>query len=286
MTALHRRAQPGLGTLVDIQVQAPAALAEAALDAAFRRVAEVHAAMSFHEAGSDLGRIARAAPGDVLSLSPDTGAVLALALALEAGSGGAFNPCIAPALVARGLLPAPDGEAPTGPPALADAIELLDGQRLRLRQRVWIDLGGIAKGHAVDAAVDALRAAGAEAGVVNAGGDLACFGALAHTVHVRDPRAPGQARPVARITDLAAATSAWLLAAPQRRAAHLVAPTPSREPLDDNPLMSVTVFAPRCALADALTKVVWWRGDAAAALLRTHGAQACLWRERGEPLVL
>jgi FAD:protein FMN transferase len=39
-----------------------------------------------------------------------------------------------------------------------------------------LDLGGIAKGFAVDRAIDALRAAGCHAGLVNAGGDLAVFG--------------------------------------------------------------------------------------------------------------
>jgi thiamine biosynthesis lipoprotein ApbE len=50
--------------------------------------------------------------------------------------------------------------------------------------------------------------------------------------------------------------------------------------------MSVTVFAPCCAVADALTKVVWLRGAEAAPLLRAERAQALLWREQDEPLTL
>lgn len=279
--APHRRAQPGLGTLVDIEVQAPADVAGPALEAAFRRVAEVQAAMSFHDPGSDLRRIARATPGDVITIAPDTHAVLALSLALEADSGGAFNPCCAPALVERGLLPHPGPASTPQAASLRDAIELLDGHQLRLRRPAWVDLGGIAKGHAVDCAIEALRAAGAEGGRVNAGGDLAVFGPEAMTVQLRDPRKPGLARPVARITDLACATSAWLLATPERRAAHLVGAGEPPGAVEDNPPMSVTVFAPRCALADALTKVVWLQADAAAPLLRRHGAQALVWRERG-----
>lgn len=283
MNASRHRAKALLGTLVDIRVQAPAELAEAALEQAFRRVAEVQAAMSFHDAASDLRRIARAATGEVLGIAPDTHAVLALALQLEAGSGGAFNPCCAAALVERGLLPRPEGACPGPAAALAESIELLAGSRLRLRRPVWIDLGGIAKGHAVDMAVEALRAAGVETGTVNAGGDLRTFGPQPLTVQVRDPRQPGLVQPLAKISDMACATSAWLLAQPERRAAHLVGPAAG---VEDNPPMSVTVFAPRCAVADALTKVVWLRGTLAAPLLREHQAQAFLWRERGEPQVL
>lgn len=276
-----RRAQALLGTLVDIEVQAPAGVAEPALALAFRRVAEVHAARSFHDADSDLRRIARAAAGTVLRVAPDTHAVLALALQLEAGSDGAFNPCCAAALVERGLLPRPDDAPPGTATSLADGIELLDDAQLRLRRPVWIDLGGIAKGHAVDVAVQALRDAGVAAGVVNAGGDLRTFGPQPLTVQLRDPRRPGLARPVAEISDMACATSARLLAQPERRAAHLVG-----QGVEDNPPMSVTVFAPCCAVADALTKVVWLRGAEAAPLLRAWRAQALLWREQGEPMKL
>jgi len=281
MTPPVRRAQALLGTLVDIEVLAIAEVAEPALAQAFRRVAEVHAAMSFHEASSDLRRIARAAPGAVLRVAPDTHAVLALALQLEAESEGAFNACRAAAtLVERDLLPRPGDAPPSGAASLAQGIELLDDGALRVLAPAWIDLGGIAKGHAVDVAVEALQASGVGGGVVNAGGDLRCFGPRPLTVHVRDARRPGVSLPLAEISDLACATSAWSLSQPERRAAHLVG---AAEGVADNPVMSVSVFAPTCAVADALTKVVWLRGQDAAPLLRAHAAQALLWREHGDP---
>jgi thiamine biosynthesis lipoprotein len=39
-----------------------------------------------------------------------------------------------------------------------------------------LDLGGIAKGYAIDRAIEALRAAGCVSGLVNAGGDLRVYG--------------------------------------------------------------------------------------------------------------
>ena len=58
-----------------------------------------------------------------------------------------------------------------------DAIELLPENAVRFRYPdVRIDLGGIAKGFAVDRALEALRGFGISSGMVNAGGDLAAFG--------------------------------------------------------------------------------------------------------------
>jgi len=271
-----RRAKPLLGTLVSIDVgNVDEAHFIGASDLAFARIAAIHAAMSFHEAGSDLRALARARAGDTLLLHADTCAVLRLALAFEAQSGAAFNACCAATLVTRSLLPAPD-DAP-GPQAgtLAEAIELLPDDRVRVLRPAWIDLGGIAKGYAVDAAVEELRRAGVHEGIVNAGGDLRAFGTRRTAVHLRNPRSPTVTSPVAELRDMASATSAWSLMTPDSKAAHIVGP------LGDNAPMSVTVFAPSCAAADALTKVVWLRGNAAADLLHAHNAHALVLHEHG-----
>src|SRR5262249_60100512 len=75
--------------------------------------------------------------------------------------------------------------------APTEAIELLPGDRVRFRHPgLRIDLGGIAKGFAVDRALDVLRDRGMPAGLVNAGGDLAAFGPATETVHIRHPLDP------------------------------------------------------------------------------------------------
>jgi thiamine biosynthesis lipoprotein len=271
-----RRAKPLLGTLVSIDVDGvDEALFIEASDRAFAHIAAIHAAMSFHEAGSDLRALARARAGDTLPLHADTCVVLQLALAFETRSGGAFNACCAATLVARSLLPAPDDASPPQASTVAEAIELLPDDRVRVLRPAWIDLGGIAKGYAVDVAVDELLRAGVHDGIVNAGGDLRVFGGRCTTVHLRDPRSPGVTLSMAEVQDMACATSAWSLTAPESKAAHVVGP------LGDNAPMSVTVFAPSCAAADALTKIVWLRRDAAADLLRAHGAHALMLREDG-----
>jgi FAD:protein FMN transferase len=55
------------------------------------------------------------------------------------------------------------------------------------RAPVALDLGGIAKGYAVDRAVDSLVAHGCSAGIVNAGGDLRAFGTHREKLLLRCP---------------------------------------------------------------------------------------------------
>ena len=271
----RRRAKPWLGTLVDIAIEAPS---EAAFlrttDLAFARVAEVHRAMSFHEPGSDLCAIARAPADASLQVSADTARVLRLALDMELRSGGLFNAAIAPALVASGRLPRPHGAQAAQAGTLAEGIEWLGERRLRVRAPVWIDLGGIAKGYAVDCAVIALDTAGITSGLVNAGGDMRAFGPVAHPVHLRF--ADGL-RPVALLREAAFAAScnadvgdgAASLASPH------IDPRSGRCVRAPN---SVVVQAFSAAVADALTKVALLCPATADRICRSLRAQ---WRAFG-----
>ena len=70
-------------------------------------------------------------------------------------------------------------------------IDLLPNCRVRLQSAdVRIDLGGIAKGFAVDCAINILKERHIPAALVNAGGDLAAFGHRSHPIHIRDPNDP------------------------------------------------------------------------------------------------
>jgi len=68
-------------------------------------------------------------------------------------------------------------------------------------------LDGIAKGFAVDRAVECLRDAGIEAGVVNAGGDLRVFGPAFEEVYVRPPQRPAELLSLGSVREAAVATS-------------------------------------------------------------------------------
>jgi FAD:protein FMN transferase len=177
-----RRMRPLLGTFVEVGACADGAVEEA-LDAAFASLAVSHERWSFHSPDSELSRL-NAKPGDAVALSPSTLRLLSAALAMTAASGGAFNCTVGGTLVQRGVLP--DHGGPTAlPVGHAGDVELGVGWA-RLRRPVRVTLDGIAKGFAVDLAVQALRRAGARSGWVNAGGDLRVFGARVLPVHRRE----------------------------------------------------------------------------------------------------
>lgn len=191
-----RRARPLLGTFVEIAVAgAPPDEMNRAVAAAFAVVVKVHELMSFHEAESDISRLNAQAWTAPVRVHLWTFKVLQVAADLHRRSDGIFDVAIAPVLQNMGLLPRPTGDAPSasGNSATAQAIELLPGRRIRFRRPdLRIDLGGIAKGFAVDRAIDVLQVHGMPAALVNAGGDLAAFGPSAHAVGVRDPRGAGR----------------------------------------------------------------------------------------------
>jgi len=110
-----------------------------------------------------------------------------------------------------------------------------------------IDLGGIAKGYAVDRALDALRAAGCHGGLVNAGGDLAVFGARSRGIVCRDRLADSV---LVELKDAALATSD--VENESRPAEH----RGYYHGADRSVVVSgrVTIVAASAAIADGLTK--------------------------------
>ena len=166
-----RRARPLLGTLVQIAAEAtmPAVELHAAVTAAFAEIAPVQSLMSWHDAGSELSRINRLAALGPQPLHPHTRSVLAAALEFARLSDGAFDPCVAGTLTQWGLLPAP-ADAPTLDDHASWRDIELDGECVRFHRRLWVDLGGIAKGYAVDLALHCLLGLGVPQGGVNAGG--------------------------------------------------------------------------------------------------------------------
>ena len=269
-----RRCRPLLGTFVEITARGlPSARLHTAIDTAFAAIERVQARMSFHVETSDITRLNRLAVRRAVTVDEWTFTVLADACRIAQLSGGAFDITVAPTLVSWGLLPRPPGRRWNRAASWED-IELLPNNRVRFRRALAVDLGGIAKGFAVDQAVAALQTAGAQAGLVNAGGDLRVFGEVARKIHIRHPAHPGLLLPYFNLRDEAVATSSpgfsrhpWR----GRIVSHLVhaaTRTPHLAPV------SVSVRAPRCALADALTKVVLAAEPLAEPVLAAFGAHA------------
>ena len=266
------RARPVLGTTVTIRVQGmDADRAHAAVDRAFAQIERVHALMSFHEPSSDLSRIHASPLGEWVTVDAMTLEVLEEASRLAERSAGVFDITIGSQLVHDGLLPSPRRDHAADPFATWRDIELSETQA-RVHRPLWIDLGGIAKGYAVDRAVDVLKACGVLDGVVNAGGDLRFVGTGPHQVAIDTQQVSAGHVAALEVGEMAVATST-----PRAHPEHM--PIPHRDGLRRTPVdnhLLATVVAPRCMHADALTKVVLALGARSEPILQYFDAEAYL----------
>lgn len=197
-----------MGTPVLVQVFAPsdAALprpAVASVDAAFREIARLERAMSPWVADSDVSRINAEGARHAVTVSADTMAVLKKARWASEQSRGAFDVTFE---VMHGLWRFDhdlDGAVPEPAEVARRRAEIdfrrvtLDPQRREVRLRAEstkVNLGGIAKGYAIDRMVAELLAGGLTDFLVQAGGDLYAHGhkpdGSPWVVAVRDPRGP------------------------------------------------------------------------------------------------
>lgn len=268
-----RRARPLLGTLVEIKATGAAHILPVAVSEAFELIERVHELMSFHDQRSDVSRINAADAGSEICVDAHTYRVLEFARQLGDFSGGTFDIATAAVLVQQGFLP---HHRPVAAPSFEVTyrdLELIENQRVRWRRKGWIDLGGIAKGYAVDGAIAVLQSHGICSGVVNAGGDLRCFGE-AQAMHVRQPDAPASPVYLGRLSDHALATSAGYFSGIEENGKRI---EPLVDPVRRSCTLwggSISVVAPNCMTADALTKVVRLAPKYIAEILARFSAQA------------
>lgn len=273
-----KRAKPLLGTIVEIHAEgADRMVLENGIANAFEAIEMVHELMSFHAPDSDLSRLNRQASQQPVKVHRWTYSVLRSALKLHALTDGAFDCAVAPQLIRWGLLPEQQTNGPTLPghdASLTSAsIELLSNYHVRFHRPVIVDLGGIAKGFAVDKAITALKRAGVPDAMVNAGGDLRLFGPTARLIHVRDPEDPSMLRPAGWLRDGAIATSAAYFS---RREVDNQSVSALVEPRSRNPIVSsrsFSVIAATCVVADGLTKALAVHANPRAPYLRKMKAK-------------
>lgn len=235
------------------------------IERAFAEIIDVHDRMSFHQPMSELSIINHNAHIRPMPVSEGLSSVLGLAHELSSATDGVFDVTIAPELVASRLLPNLTNNAL--PQGTWRDVHLRSDGSVFFRRPLWIDLGGIAKGYAVDRAIASLREAAVPAAIVNAGGDIGVLGSITEQVLLRvDGKDIGDSLPLIEISEGSLASSSTTL----DRGTHLDGRT--RTALSDTAF--VAVAAPECIAADALTKVVLASGFQYAHLLNKFGAQA------------
>ena len=275
-----KRARPLLGTLVAIRLQGlPVAEAHRAIGCGFAQISKIHSLMSSHERSSDVSQLNRTAHRKPVAVHSHTFEVLRRAISLASDSKGVFDPSIGGQLVDWGHLPAPDFSKAPDPKASWRDIELMSGDRVRFHRRLWIDLGGIAKGYAVDRGIAAIGHHSEVQCCVNAGGDLRVRGPAAERVRLKVQPA-GNTIPVLEIKNGSVASSSGYGLGRRRegRAAGPHLHGVRRRAVGARSF--VTVLAEDCIIADALTKIVLAKGPRADAFLRRQGAAAYLHNAR------
>jgi thiamine biosynthesis lipoprotein len=224
--------------------------------------------MSFHDPTSELSLINARAHLEPCAVSPQTEEVLRFALELSQATEGLFDVTVGAELVRRGALPN-HGRRASETGDWTD-IDLHNG-RVSFMRPLRLDFGGIAKGYAVDRAINAASGASGEPIkiVVNAGGDLRMTHWAGKNVRLRHPtkRSPDSFQ-VIMMSAAALATSASTFL---QNGPVILAPDGGKRA---DVARSASVFAPTCMVADALTKVVSLDPDHADGILKRYDASS------------
>ena len=276
MPTLAQRARPLLGTFVEIKLRNSSA---AAFSQAFEKIEQIHHRMSAHSADSDLAKIACQAHRGWLTLDAATAELIRLSLEWARLSNGAFDPVRAAVkLIHAGRRPCFTRELPN--PAATWRDLKLHGLKIRATRPLAIDLGGIAKGYAVDLAAVIISTHHCS-GIVNAGGDLRFIGDEERTISLKRPDSQTSLLQLKEIPLAALATTASYAFSDETTNLDLVGTNLPAAGI------SITVFAKNCTLADAMTKAVLnLPTPQAAKLLKLLDCSALILRANGSYLEL
>lgn len=208
-------------------------------------------------ADSELSRV-NAATGRWTQVTSPFADLVEIALTHAELTDGLFDPTVLDAMVAAGydrdfdevVAGARGALRPPHPCGRWREIETRRGA-IRLPTGVGLDLGGIAKGWAVDLATEAALHAGLPWSLVNAGGDLRIAGdAPPIDVRIEDPGDPGGTAASLRLASGAIASSSTMRRAWGPRLHHIVDPRTGAPA--DSPFVQATVWAATCAEAEGL----------------------------------
>lgn len=218
---------------------------------------------------SELSKLNREAGDGWVDVSPELLDLLEKSRRVSELTGGAFD--VTYASVGR-YYDYREGKRPDDA-RIAAAVEAIDyryveldpsGRRVRYTHpNVYVDLGGIAKGFAVDRCIALLERAGVTQASVSAGGDAYILGdrrGEPWTVGVRDPRDEDAMAAVLPLMDTAVSTSGdyeRFFVEDGVRYHHIIDPSTGRSARDS---WSVTILGPEATFTDALSTSVFVLG--------------------------
>lgn len=261
---LPRRIEAVMGTdgmLAAVIAPAEHGAASDILGRAENALRDLEAKMSTRIHRSEISRLNRAPAGQEVPLSAYTRAVLRAARRAHADTAGTFDATCRPQMelwhraTQSGGVPTQQELDAARRKSAWHLVRLTERGAVKQEATVQFDLGGIAKGYAIDRAAELLKRQGWYGGLVNLGGDIRCFGTTPTgepwTIDIQNPFGREKLGTLVA-TDVAVCTSGnyrRYFEANGRRRSHIVDPR-TGQPTETT--CSVTVVA-----ADAVTADIW-----------------------------
>lgn len=260
-----------MDTIVTIQVvETDSTHAMKAIDNAFERVQYVDSSMDYFDNTSELSKLNT--NSQLLNASNDLTYVINKSIYYQHITAGAFDITVLPLLdlwkskfVPGGTYQPPTEEEIHETLKLVNASNItIEGNDIFLQRGMQITLGGIAKGYALDLAIDSLRSDGIDSGFVDAGGNGLYIGhkpdGTSWRVGLQNPNMSEQFITVIGITDMAVATSGNYerYFSEEAKVSHIADP---RTGYPSQNLISATVIAPVGIDSDALSTSVFVLGE-------------------------
>jgi len=259
----------------------------------FAEFKRLEAIFNLYDESSELSHLN--ASGDLI-VSPEFFDILKKSKKFYELTDGAFDVTVAPLsllwkkAISKKQLPQ-EGDVKIALTSVSSDYLYLDQKNSRVRllkEGGRIDLGGIAKGYAVDCAVAKLKEAHIQSAIVNAGGNIFCLGENGKkpwSVGIQNPRKAGAVIEQLELRDKAVSTSGdyeQFFIFQNKRFSHIINPKTGYP--SDAGIVSATVIASDATTADALSTacVVLGIQKSGAVLKRFPGAKAKLVDEHGE----
>ena len=269
-----KRCKPLLGTYVEVTVTSESddnTLLDIT-EAVFSEIHRIENLMSFHNPDSELSYLNREAYRHPCPISQDMEQVLTTALNLSKKTNGIYDITTASSLVRNGLLP--NNFPGVDEQANWQDVSIVNGS-ISFDRKVLLDLGGIAKGYAVDRALRRVENQ-VENITVNAGGDLRMKEWSGESVGIKASNTKGLKSMICvPMYQAAVATSANYYM--DNNKFSIIHPRTKKATKDKK---SISVFASSCMLADALTKVAFLDTNFKA-VINSFGAKAIFLDESG-----
>ncbi len=258
-----------MGTIVEITAVGNERVCQRSVRLAFEEIKRIDGLMNAHSENSEISRINRAAGKSAVRVSTDTLEVIDESLRFGRLTDGALDITIAPLMELWGFrngakrIPMDD--------ELRQKLSLVDYRQVFVdTDRSTVELGlpgmrvdvsGIAKGYAVDRAIQILKDEGIRNALVNAGGDVYALGASSEKrlwrIGIRHPRHTADLLGILELKDKAVATSGDyenFFEVDGKRYCHIMNARTGR-PVEG--VISVTIVADSTAEADALATAVF-----------------------------